>query len=266
MPTRGQKGDEDAGESIHGFSIEKLATMVMSLQEIVISLQGELHASKEMNLTLGHKVEMQNMEIKGLQKELDAVKKLTLQMQDNRMPEIERKMTSLEEEKEMLMRANAEMKSTLEAKEEVLMTKWKDVLLREAPKIDLVVPNANVDAKEQYEIERRKNNVVIRGIEEDESENALSLSQKITKFFEEHFAMSDVAVYAAHRVGKKRLEGATCRAIVCRILDERKRAMILDSSRVYLKGSKFFVTEDRTPKEQERRRQAYENRKAAQNA
>ena len=67
-------------------------------------------------------------------------------MQDNRMPEIERKMTSLEEEREMLMRVNVETKSMLEAKEEVLMTKWKDVLFREAPQIDLVVPNVNVDA------------------------------------------------------------------------------------------------------------------------
>ena len=55
-------------------------------------------------------------------------------------------------------------------------------------------------------------------------------------------------------------------AIVCTILDERKRAMILDSSKVYLKGTSFFVTDDRTPQEQERRRQAYASRKANQNA
>ena len=55
------------------------------------------------------------------------------------------------------------------------------------------------DAKEQYEIERRKNNVVIRGMHEDDSENALSLIENITKFFEDRFAMRDVIVYAAHR-------------------------------------------------------------------
>ena len=85
--------------------------------------------------------------------------------------------------------------------------------------------------------------------------------ENITKFFEEHFAMRDVIVYAAHRVGKKQLEGKSYRAIVCTTLDERKRAMILDSSKVYLKGTSFFVTEDRTPQEQERRRQAYASRK-----
>ena len=72
---------------------------------------------------------------------------------------------------------------------------------------------------------------------------------------------------AAHRVGKKQLEGKSSRAIVCTILDERKRAMILDSSKVYLKGTSFFVTEDRfTPQEQECRRQAYASRKVNQNA
>ena len=184
------------------------------------------------------------------------------------MPEIERKMLSLEAEKEILVKANAEIKSTIEGKEDVIMTRWKDVLLKETPKITQRHSNTMdvLDAKEQYEIERRKNNIVIRGMQENEIENALSLGQNITKFFEDHFAMRDVIVYATHRVGKKQLEGKTSRAIVCTILDERRRAMILDSSKVYLKGTSFFVTEDRTPQEQERRRQAYASRKANQNA
>ena len=77
--------------------------------------------------------------------------------------------------------------------------------------------------------------------------------------------MRDVIVCAAHRVGKKQLEGKSSLAIVCTILDERKRAIILDSNKVYLKGTSFFIMEDRTPKEQERRRQAYASRKANQN-
>ena len=55
------------------------------------------------------------------------------------------------------------------------MTKWKDVLLIEAPKTLVhknLAMNSNTtngqDAKEQNEIERRKNNVVIRGMLEDE--------------------------------------------------------------------------------------------------
>ena len=70
------------------------------------------------------------------------------------------------------------MKSTIETKENVIMTKWKDVLLREAPKTIVhanLAMNSNTtnvqDAKEQYEIERRKNNVVIRGMLEDELDN-----------------------------------------------------------------------------------------------
>ena len=75
------------------------------------------------------------------------------------------------------------------------------------------------------------------------------------------FAMRVVIVYAAHRVGKKRSKGTFCRAIVCTILDECKKATTLDSNRVYLKGTSFLITEDRNPKEQERRRQAYASRK-----
>ena len=40
----------------------------------------------------------------------------------------------------------------------------------------------------------------------------------------------------------KRSTGTFCRAIACTILDERKGATILDSTRVYLKGTRFFVT------------------------
>ena len=36
------------------------------------------------------------------------------------------------------------------------------------------------DSKEQYDIEKRKNNVVIRGMLEDESKNALSVAGIIT--------------------------------------------------------------------------------------
>ena len=76
----------------------------------------------------------------------------------------------------------------------------------------------------------------------DDSENAPSLVENITKFFEDCFAMLDVNVYATHRVGNKRLEGTFCRAIVCRILGECKRAIILDSSRVtcVFQGYKFL--------------------------
>ena len=118
------------------------------------------------------------------------------------------------------MKTNVEMKSTLDEKEDVIMTNWKDVVLREAPKTlaheNLAITNTTngEDAKEQYEIKKRNNNV-IRGMLEDESKN-------ITKFFDDQFAMRDVTIYAAHRVGKKRLEGTFFRLIVCAIIDKRK--------------------------------------------
>ena len=80
--------------------------------------------------------------------------------------------------------------------------------------------------------------------------NALSLIENITKFFDDQFAMRDVTIYATHWV-----------AIVCIILDEHKRAIILDSSRVYFKCTSFFITKDQTPKEQECRTEAHASRK-----
>ena len=52
--------------------------------------------------------------------------------------------------------------------------------------------------------------------------------------------LCEMLLYMPHRVGKKQLEGKSSRAIVCTILDERRRAMILDSSKVYLKGTSFL--------------------------
>ena len=65
--------------------------------------------------------------------------------------------------------------------------------------------NTNVqDAKEQYEIERRKNNVVIWGMQEDDSKNAFSLVDNLAKLFDNHFGMWNVIVYVAHKVDRKR--------------------------------------------------------------
>ena len=89
------------------------------------------------------------------------------------------------------MKGNAEIKSTIEGREDVLLTRWKDVLLKETPNFLQMHSNTmdGLDAKEQYEIEKIKNNIVIRGMQEDEIENALSLAGNITKFFEDHFAI-----------------------------------------------------------------------------
>ena len=46
------------------------------------------------------------------------------------------------------------------------------------------------DVNEQYEIEIRKDNLIIRGMPEEESKNALSLVKNLTKFFEDHFVVN----------------------------------------------------------------------------
>ena len=48
---------------------------------------------------------------------------------------MKQKKKSSRRKKEVLIKANSEMKSTIETKENVIMTKWKDVLLRETTKI-----------------------------------------------------------------------------------------------------------------------------------
>ncbi len=72
------------------------------------------------------------------------------------------------------------------------------------------------------------------------------------------FKLHDVVVYGTHRVGKKKL--ANNRAIVCTLLDARKRAIILENARIYLKDSPLYISEDRTPNQQKARREAYEAR------
>ena len=99
---------------MHTLWMEKMAAMYISLQETVMHMQSEMYGYKERELNLQHTMEMQKLEIKALREELHAMKNMTIQMQDNRMPEIERKMLwSLEAEKEILVKANADIKSTI---------------------------------------------------------------------------------------------------------------------------------------------------------
>ena len=72
-----------------------------------------------------------------------------------------------------------------------------------------------LDAKELYEREKQTQNIVIREIQEQQSNNALSLAGNITKLFEDCFAMCDVMIYGAHHVGWKRPKVEPCQAIVC---------------------------------------------------
>ena len=115
------------------------------------------------------------------------------------------------------------------------------------------------EAETEYmEQEKRKINIVIRGVPEKDQEQVLTLNADITDIISSKFGMHDVVVYGAHRVGKKKPK--TNRAIVCTLLDARKRTIILENARIYLKDSSLYISEDRTPNQQKARRAAYEAR------
>ncbi|MCO5547927.1 hypothetical protein L7F22_001382 [Adiantum nelumboides] len=118
----------------------------------------------------------------------------------------------------------------------------------------------NIDAQELRERERRFKNIVIRGIVEEKLETPPSLAIAIEGFFNTHFGMSGVTVYGAHRVGKQGAFQSGERPIVCTIVDETKRKIILDNSWVYLKGTGCFVYEDHTLIQQNAHHKAYEER------
>ena len=56
---------------MHTLSIEKMAAMYISLQEIVMHMQSEMYSCKET-------MEMQKLEIKALREELHAMKNMTI--------------------------------------------------------------------------------------------------------------------------------------------------------------------------------------------
>ena len=101
-------------------------------------------------------------------------------------------------------------------------------------------------------------NIVIRGMAESDKEQVVTLNMEVTDMISDKFGMSDVVVYGAHRVGKQKPDAP--RAIVCTLLDARKRAIIPKNARIYLKDSPLYISEDRTPNQQRARREAYEAR------
>lgn len=120
------------------------------------------------------------------------------------------------------------------------------------------------DMQEQKEREKCTQNLVIHGLLEVEKESPLTLAKNVAGFFAQHFVIPSVVVYGAHRVGRMQEGMANKRAIVCTVMDARKRAIILDSSRIYLKSSPYYVSEDHTSKQQEARRKRYAKRQMRQ--
>lgn len=96
------------------------------------------------------------------------------------------------------------------------------------------------DDKEQHqERKRRAQNIVIRGLPKKPQETPLSLAKEVTVFFTYYFATLDVNVFGVCRLGKKQGDGYK-RAIVCTIMDTRKRDIVLDCSQCILKVASFI--------------------------
>lgn len=74
--------------------------------------------------------------------------------------------------------------------------------------------------------------------------------------------MSGIKVYGAHQVGKLGASRSTHHAIVCSMVDDSKRNIVLENSHFYLKGTTFSVYADHTIKQQEARQKAFEERMA----
>ena len=96
------------------------------------------------------------------------------------------------------------------------------------------------------------------------SDSPLTLAKEVAGFFAQHFAIPNVAVYGAYRVGRMQEDMPNKQAIVCTVMDARKKDIILGSSRIYLKGSPCYVNKDRTLKQQEARRKQYVERQIRQ--
>ena len=120
----------------------------------------------------------------------------------------------------------------------------------------------HLDVEEREDRAKRKNNIVISGIMEEEGENVRNLKNKIQELFIEHFDMSDVPIEGAHRVGKKSEDGKRPKIIICTIMDTRKRQIILDNSSIYLRGTNVYINEDRTFMQQKAVREKVAARKA----
>lgn len=244
---------------------------LVSLQEIVNKQGEDLRALTMENGTLKVLVaenehlkkmlEMQTTRLRQLESEVQECKHSLVDMNalKERLSKVESDYALKEEKLDTMRRDVSEMKDVSKS--------WADVCKSNAvfdSSQMQVVPQAkeveNVDAQELKERESRSKNIVIRGIAEESSETPPSLAISIEEFFKTHFGMSGITVYGAHRVGKQGAPRTGERPVVCTMVDELKRKIILDNSWIYLKGTGCFVYEDRTLMQQNARRKAYEAR------
>ena len=85
-----------------------------------------------------------------------------------------------------------------------------------------------MEDQEQLERIKKQHNVVISGVEEDDTkETARSLREKLQDIFTTYFVMTDVPVEGAHRTSIKREDKP--KIIICTIMDACKRQILLDN-------------------------------------
>ncbi|MCO5571117.1 hypothetical protein L7F22_024849 [Adiantum nelumboides] len=242
-PTSASKDKEHQDEKI-SCNVHDIWLLLNTLQETVLKQNNDIKDLALQNQDLQHK----------------------MQLQDIKVQEQDKKICMLEAQLESLNTATQMQLSTQDEKLKD-MTSWAHVVGTEVKKTPTCTTRTNVtehviksvDMAEHNDRTKRSMNIMLRGLPEPENETILTLNANMSDFFGDHFGMQDVVVYGAHRVGKKKTEGQ--RAVVCTLLDARKRSIILESARLYLKNSPYHVKEDYTPAQQEELRRAYEERK-----
>ncbi|MCO5589012.1 hypothetical protein L7F22_042976 [Adiantum nelumboides] len=159
-----------------------------------------------------------------------------MQLQDIKVQEQDKKIGMIEAQLESLNTATQTQLSTQDEKLKD-MTSWAHVVGIEVTNTPTCTTRTNVtehviknvDMAKHNDRTKRLMNIMLRGLPEPENETILTLNVNMSDFFGDHFGMQDVVVYGAHRVGKKKTEGH--RAVVCTLLDARKRSIILENAR-----------------------------------
>lgn len=225
-------------------NVQDVWRLLNTLQETVMRQSTKLKELALKNQGLEHRLQLQDLK---LQQQDEKISMLQSQIDNHNATTQEKLITQDEKIKDMKSYAHV-----LEDGE-INVNAYAD----EAKSTEHV--KTNVGTAEQSERVKRSMNVMLRGLPEAEKETIMMLNARMSEFFDEHFGMQDVVVYGAHRVGKKKPKEG--RAVVCTLLDARKRSIILQNARFYLKGSPYHIKEDGTPAQQEERRRAYEERK-----
>ena len=232
-------------------STQDVWSLLTSMQSMMMKQAEDIKNLALQNQELEHKIALQNIQVMHQEKLIHELKEAV-------NSQLEKTQDALASQDEKLSNMNNGLPKYVQKN----VGSWANVVKNGQAKLDNLEVKENMyqneDEDEYAEQEKRKMNIVIRGVTEKDNEQVLLLNADITDIISTKFGMHDVTVYGAHRVGKKKPD--TNRAIVCTLLDARKRSIILENARIYLKDSPLYISEDRTPNQQKARREAYEAR------